>query len=99
MIKNMKPLSLVEAKKLAGDMENKQLEQYFKKFAKTKKTEADKLNKELEGLNNLKIKADHIIKIVDLLPEDAVDINKIFVDVSLDENEIKQILDIVKKHR
>jgi len=98
MIKSSQPLSLVEAEKIIGKTENKQLEQYFKKFIKLKKQEADKLKKELKDLNNLKIKEEHIIKIIDLLPEDAIDLNKIFIDVSLDENEIKQILDIVKKY-
>jgi len=99
MIKSMKPLSLIEAKELVGESENKQLEQHLKRFIKLKKQEAGKLRKELEELENLKIKGEYIVKIIDLLPEDASDVNKIFVDVSLDENEIKQILEIVGKYR
>ena len=42
---------------------------------------------------------EYIIKVIDFLPEDASDVNKIFTEVSLDENEIKQITEIVKKHK
>ena len=45
------------------------------------------MKKELEGLNNHKIKNEHIVKIIDMLPKDASDIHKIFIDISLDENE------------
>ena len=45
----------------------------------------------------LKIKNEHIVKIVDLMPEDASDLNKIFTDVSLTEDETNKILDIIKK--
>ena len=47
----------------------------------------------------LKLKQEHIVKIVDLLPEDALDLNKIFTDVSLDEDETTKILEIVKKYK
>jgi len=47
----------------------------------------------------IKLKADHIVKVIDFLPEDASDVNKIFSDVSLDENETNKILDIVKKYK
>ena len=40
-----------------------------------------------------------MVKIVDLLPEDSIDINKIFTDVSLDENETNKILEVVKKYK
>ena len=45
------------------------------------------------------MKGEHVAKIIDFLPEDASDLNKIFTDVSLDENEIKQIKDIVAKYK
>ncbi|MEK6873485.1 MAG: hypothetical protein AABW91_01460, partial [Nanoarchaeota archaeon] len=96
MIKEMKPLTLAEAQHLVKINDgSKEIEPYFNKFIKLKKKEAEELKKELEGLDNHKMKKDHIIKIVDLLPEDASDLNKIFSDISLDENEIKQIADIV----
>ena len=47
----------------------------------------------------LKIKNEHIVKIIDLMPEDASDLNKIFTDVSLTEDETKKILEAVKQFK
>ncbi len=100
MIKNMEPITLAEAKKLVDENEGREdVKEYFKKFMKLKEKEVIEMKKELEGLNNHKIRKENIVKIIDFLPEDASDINKIFTDVSLEENEIKQITDIVAKYK
>jgi len=101
MIKQMTPLTLVEAKKIADEhnVESESLKPYFKKFIKLKAKDIEEMRKELEGFNNHKIKPEHIIKIIDFLPEDASEVNKIFTDISLDENEIKQITDVTKKYK
>ncbi len=97
----MKPLTMPEAEKMIKENEggSEELEKYFKKFMKLKEKDAKEMKKELEELNNHKIKVEDIVKVVELLPEDASDVNKIFTDISLDENEIKQITDIVKKYK
>lgn len=96
----MKPLTLTEAQHLVKTNDgSKEVEPYFNKFIKLKAKEAEGLKTDLSGLDNHKIKPEHIIKIIDFLPEDASDLNKIFSDVSLDENEVKQISDIVAKYR
>ena len=96
----MKPLTLVEAQGLVKANDgSKEIEPYFNKFIKISEKESGELKKELEGLDNHKMKPDHIIKIIDFLPEDASDLNKIFSDISLDENEIKQVAEIVAKYR
>jgi DNA-directed RNA polymerase subunit F len=102
-INEMKPLSLVEVEELVETTEEKEekkeISSFLKKFAKMKPEKARELRKELENLGILKMKPEHISKVIDLLPEDVSDINKIFVDVSLDENEINKILEIIKKYR
>jgi DNA-directed RNA polymerase subunit F len=45
------------------------------------------------------MKSDYITKIVDTLPETPEELNKIFIDVSLDEDETKKILDSIKKFK
>ena len=45
----------------------------------------------------MKMKSDHASKIIDVLPETNEDLNKIFTDVGLDENETKKTLDTVKE--
>ena len=69
----------------------------LKKFLKIKPEKAKKIKEELEALDLLKMKNEHIVKIIDLLPEDASDLNKIFTDVSLTEDETNKILDVIHK--
>ena len=69
---------------------------YLKKFLKTTTARAKKIKEELEKADLLKLKREHIVKIIDLLPEDASDLNKIFTDVSLNEDETNKILEIIK---
>lgn len=96
----MQPLCLEEAKKLSEENEGKEeLGEYFKKFVKIKKKDVEPFKKDLKSIESHKMKEEYVIKIMDIMPEDSTDVNKIFVDVSLDENEIKQILDIVAKYR
>lgn len=97
MILDLKPLSIIEAAELAG--ENKETEGFIKKFAKIKEKEAVKLREELENLNLAKLKDEHIAKIIDILPEDIIDLNKIFIDISLEEDENNKILELIKKYK
>lgn len=97
----MKPLSLAEAKKIveASKEGEKEITGFLKKFAKLDVKKAEEMKKDLESLEIIKLKEEHIAKITDLLPEDASDLNKIFTDISLDENETNKILEIVKKYQ
>ena len=97
----MRMLSLAETKEIVEtiDKEEKEIKVFLKKFIKLEIKEAKELRKDLENLGLIKVKEEHITKIIDLLPEDPSDVNKIFVDVSLDENEINKILEIIKKYK
>ncbi len=100
----MRPLSLTEAKKIVETIEEekeeeKEIKDFLKKFIKLNEKEAMELRKELEALGLMKLKPEHVVKMVDLLPEDSSDINKIFTDVSLNEDEINKILEVIKKYR
>lgn len=86
-------------KELPDDEKKQEIELFLKKFLKTRLNQAKKIKEELENLDLIKMKRDHIVKIIDLLPEDASDLNKIFIDVSLNENEINKILEIVKNSK
>ena len=97
MINKMKPLCLAEVKNLIGDMDDrKELNDYIKKFGNLSKEDSLKLGDEIRGLDNMKIKEENIVKIVDFVPKTAEELNKIFTDVSLDEEECNKILEIVK---
>lgn len=96
----MKPLSMVEAKEIvetSGD--EKEISSFMKRFIKIDIKDAKKLRKEIEDLGLMKMKEEHVAKIIDILPEDAADVNKIFTDINLDEDETNKILGVVKKYR
>ena len=101
MIKNSEPLSMaevVEYIKKSGESEAEVIA-FIKKFNELKAKEARELKQEIEVLEIIKIKPEYVVKIIDLLPETAEELNKIFVDVGLDEDETKKILDTIKKYK
>ncbi|MCX8159215.1 MAG: hypothetical protein N3D20_02920 [Candidatus Pacearchaeota archaeon] len=99
MIISKKPLNLAEVKSLVATLdEKKPIHSYLKSFAKLSKDKAEKLTEEIKALNNPKLKEENIIKIVDFLPQDLEDLNKILFDVGLTETESNAILEIVKKY-
>ncbi len=99
MILSRKPLTLAEAKAYAKPSEEKRpIDEYFKTFTKLSREKSEKLAEDIVKLNNPKIREENIVKIVDLLPKDSEDINKIFVETSLNTEEANSILEIVKKY-
>jgi DNA-directed RNA polymerase subunit F len=100
MIKNQTALSIVEAEEVFENAKTgRDIKQYFKKFGKLKASDAKKLRQDLENSEVLKLRPELIAKVIDILPRDTEDINNIFIDVSLDKNEIDKILEIVKKYK
>ena len=77
----------------------RRLGQFIKKFAKLKPRESKKLRKKIEELDLMRVKTEHVAKIIDLMPEEQEELNKIFVDVSLNEDETKKILETVKEFK
>jgi DNA-directed RNA polymerase subunit F len=99
MISNRISLSIAEAEEYTKDNENSaELNKFIKKFVKIDLKKAKELRSKLQELNLMKVKSDHISKIIDILPETNEDVNKIFADISLDENETQRILDTVKEY-
>lgn len=111
MIKNIDPLNIIEVREIASQANKEKKEKeigeedkgkkiitFTKKFSKLNKENAEKLKQEISNLGILKIKPAYLTKIIDILPRDAEDVRKIFIDVNLDQNEINQIIDTVKKY-
>jgi len=103
MILDRTPINLNEVEEIIKDTpdteKKQQTEEYLKKFLKTKPEQAKKIKADLDKLDLLKMKREHVIKIVDLLPSDVSELNKIFVDISLNEDETNKILEIVKNSK
>ena len=97
MIKNNEPLSMAES--LEYVEKDSEISKFVKNFTKLSLKEAGEFRKKLEDLGLIKLKQPQIIKIIDLIPEDKEDLNKIFIGMGLDEDETKKILDIVKEFK
>lgn len=103
MIKERTPMTMYEVKELAESLKEtdktKDIIAFVKKFGELDEKKAKKLKQELENLELIKLKRADIIKIVDILPENAIELNKIFTEVSLDADEISKILDAIKNNK
>lgn len=101
MIKNSEPLSMAEAIEYIKKDDDKETEivGFIKKFNKLKGKEAKEMKQDIERLGIIKIRPEHAVKIVDILPESAEELNKIFADVSLDDDETRKVLDTVKRYK
>ena len=75
------------------------IKKFIKKFVKLKPEEAKKLRGKLTALELMKLKDETVVKIIDIFPEDHESLNKIFVDMNLDEDEAKKILDILEEFK
>lgn len=101
MIQNTSPLSMAEATAYMDKEKEttKEIKGFVKKFGTLKAKDAQAMRKKIHALDIIKIDESHISKIIDLMPENAEELNKIFVGMGLDEDETKNILDIVKEFR
>jgi DNA-directed RNA polymerase subunit F len=78
----------------------KKTEEYLNLASKIKLQKADELKKELQKLEIERLKPTLITKIIDILPKDLDSLRSIFSNeaLSLKEDDIVKILDVVKKY-
>ncbi|MCH8945331.1 MAG: hypothetical protein IIA85_00210 [Nanoarchaeota archaeon] len=98
MIIDNQTLSMAEVLEYTKDKES-DIVKFIGKFTKFTPEKAKELRGKLEGLELMKVKPEHISKIIDLVPANQEDLNKIFMGVSLDEDESKKILDTIKEFK
>lgn len=100
MIKNTETLSMAEATEYIDkkDEQGAKTLAFIKKFVSITPAKAKEMRKQLEDINSVKLNEHNITKVIDLLPENTEEVNKIFTDVSLDEDETKKIIEIVKQY-
>lgn len=83
-----------------GDSEREvEIKKFIGNFVKMDAEKARKIREKLESLELLKIKPIHIANIIDFMPENAESLNKIFNDISLDEDEKNKILQSLEEFR
>ena len=97
MILSKKPLTIADVSEYVKKEEIKEeVSEYLKKFSKVSKEKSDEMREAIKKLNNPKIKEEHIVRAVDFLPKDQEDVNKVFLDCNLNEEEARAILEIIK---
>lgn len=95
----MKPVSLGEAKELAKSLdEKKPLHDYLNNFSKVSATKSVEFAEQLRDLKNVKLNEENIVKIVDFVPRTPEEVHKVCNNVSLEEKEVTEILDIARKY-
>lgn len=96
-IKNNEPLSMPEVE---GHLDkNSDLTKFIKKFTKETPKSAVEIKEKISELGLMKVRPEHVSKIIDISPENPEELNKIFTDVSLDDEESKKILDAIKSNK
>ncbi|MDH3353188.1 MAG: hypothetical protein OEL87_01955 [Nanoarchaeota archaeon] len=98
-IKEQKPITMAEVVASVGDSEKAMdIKKFVKNFDIMDIEKAKKMQEELRALDLIKLKEEHIVKIVDFVPTSASELNKVIIEVSLDQDEINKILDVTGKY-
>lgn len=99
MIRKERPLLLGEVTELVGDSEQAEsIKKFIKKFSKIKVADAKKMKEELEALDILQLKEKDIVSLVNFCPKDATEVMKVLQGISLNQEEVDKILNIVKNY-
>lgn len=98
-IKEQKPITMAEVVASVGDSEKAMdIKKFVKNFDIMDVKKAKEMQEELRALDLIKLKEEHIVKIVDFVPTSASELNKVIIEVSLDQDEINKILDVTGKY-
>ncbi len=94
MIKDMTPLSMSES---LNYIKNPEVKAFVKSFSEIKEKKAEELRKKLTELNLIKLNEKHISKLIDFLPEEKEEVQRILPDSNLDEDETNTIISTIKE--
>jgi DNA-directed RNA polymerase subunit F len=97
MIRESSSLSIAEVPKYL-DETKKEMKDFIKKFAVIDSKNAEELRQKITELNIMKIRESHITKILDIVPSTIEEVNKIFIDTGLNEDEKNKILETTKEY-
>ncbi len=95
-----KALQGIGKKEERADIQNKILD-YAKATARLKEDAAEKLREELQGLDIATLTGEHIVQIIDLLPQDLGELKSVFSGskTNLNPEQFQRIADICKKFK
>ena len=99
-VKEERPITMAEVSVLAGDSEKAmEIKSFIKGFGPMNIKKANEMKEALEKLDLIKLKGEHIVKIVDFVPTSASDLNKVVIELSLDQDEVNKILDVTSNFK
>ncbi len=99
VVQENRPITMAEVSSIVGDSDSaKLIKDFIKNFDVLSAEKAKSLVEELKKLDLIRLKDSHIVKIVDFMPGDASELNKVISEVSFEQEEITKILDVVKKY-
>jgi len=98
MIKKSNALSMVESTEYL-DGEQKELRVFIKQFVELNLKDSKELRKKLNELNLIKLDEKSISKTIDFLPMSLEEINKVFNETSLNEDETKKVIELIKEFK
>jgi DNA-directed RNA polymerase subunit F len=104
---NETPMCMAELKEELGKIKKKsekvnfraeKTEEYLNNFTTLSKKKADELRTKLEGLKIPRLKEEHIIKIIDVIPSSAEEIKAIFTGytITITNDNLKKIAEAIK---
>jgi DNA-directed RNA polymerase subunit F len=103
MIKDRRPVAMFEVEETLSKVKEtdktKNIQEFIKKFSNLDSKKSKKLKEDLEALDIIKLKRADILKIVDFVPENATELNKIVTEANLDTDETNKILDAIKNNK
>lgn len=103
------PLSMVDVKEKLDSVKKRddnlgskasKAYEYLTSFARLKKKDAEGLASRIVALNIPRLRERHIIKIVDLLPQDIDSLKIVFTgdNITIKPEDLKRILDVIKEN-
>jgi len=104
-----KSIALIDMRKILDEIKKrdkelnfraKKTEDYINSIVKVKDKKAEDLKADLDTLNITRLKQNHIVKIIDILPQDIDSLKMIISsdNVTLKQEDLDQILSTIKKH-
>jgi len=100
VIKEERPITMAEVVVLVKDSEKgMEIKNFVKNFDIINIKRANEMEEALKKLDLIKLKNEHIVKIVDFIPTSASELNKVVIELSLSQDEINKILDVTSNFK
>lgn len=99
-IREERPITMAEVVVLVKDSEKAtEIKNFVKCFDIIDVKKVNEMKDALKKLDLIKLKDEHIVKIIDFVPTSASELNKVVIELSLDQDEVNKILDVTNNFK